>query len=53
VTYEDLAKDAGVSRQTVMNLLRRLQDDGVVSRAHGEVPEHPRSDGFWLRGDDE
>lgn len=52
-TYEDLAEGAKVSRQTVMNLMRRLQNDGVVNRAHGEVPDHPRADGFWLRGDDE
>ena len=53
VTYEDLAESAKVSRQTVMNLLRRLQNEGVVNRAHGEVPGHARADGFWLRGDDE
>ena len=55
VTIEDVRErmEDKASRVTVRNLLLRLVDEGVVSRVHGEVPEHPRSDGYWLRGDDD
>lgn len=43
----------GVSRETVRGLLLRLMDEGVVCRAHGEIPGRSRADGFWLRGDDD
>jgi len=53
VTVEDINErvDGAATPQTVRRLLLRLMDEGVVCRAHGEVPGHPRSDGFWLRGD--
>ena len=52
-TVEDINErvDGAATPQTVRRLLLRLVDEGVVCRAHGEVPDHPRSDGFWLRGD--
>lgn len=43
----------GVSRETVRSVLMRLLDAGVVCRARGEMPGHPRSAGFWLGGDDD
>ena len=45
--------DHGTSHETVRALLVRLVDDGVVCRAMGEVPGHPRSAGFWMRGDND
>jgi AAA domain len=55
VTIEDVRDrmEDKASRVTVRSLLLRLVDEGVVKRVHGEVPGHPRSDGFWLRGDDD
>ena len=54
VTIEDVREqDRGLRRETVRTLLLRLMDEGVVCRAHGEVPGHPRADGFWLGGDDD
>ena len=53
VTVEQLHEraDGSAAPATVRRLLHRLVDEGVVCRTHGEVPGHPRSDGFWLRGD--
>lgn len=55
VTIEDVRErmEDKASKETVRTLLLRLMDEGVVSRTHGEVSGHPRSDGFWLRGDDD
>jgi hypothetical protein len=55
VTLEDVRErmEDKASRVTVRNLLLRLVDEGVLSRAHGEIPGHSRADGYWLRGDDD
>jgi len=55
VRVEDVREQVGgsVAHETIRSLLLRLMDQGVVCRARGEMPEHPRSDGFWLRGDDD
>jgi len=53
VTVEQLRELAGgnASADTVRRLVLHLVDEGAACRAHGEVPEHSRSDGFWMRGD--
>ena len=55
VTIEDVRErmEDRASRVTVRTLLLRLVDEGIVNRVHGEVPDHPQADGFWLRGDDD
>ena len=53
VTAEEIHEQVGgeAGGRTIRRLLLHLVDEGAVCRAHGEVPGHPRSDGFWLRGD--
>lgn len=55
VTIEDVRErmEDNVSRVTVRTLLLRLADEGILNRAHGEIPGHSRADGYWLRGDDD